>query len=728
MIKKIKIELLSDMCVSDGSIYNSSIDIDICHDSYGLPYIPAKRLKGCIRECALELKDWGYDIDIDNLFGKEGNDKGKIIIHNAYISDRDKIINEIKQAKGTVLCHPQNILKNYSYIRTQTSIDYNTGIADDKSLRTMRVVNKGLIFEAVVDLENVESNGIKKLEDCIAIFKHIGISRTRGYGHIKAKLIDDTDRITNKNIEFKNNCVGLEYEITLNTTIVCKSVAGQEANSTDYIEGSKILGYIAQMIKNNETEPFTKWLEKSDIKCSNAYISDEGERLYEVPASLFEIKNDKINLRNKIYINNENKLVEGLPLCDKGLQLNQMKHCYVSIDDNGHVTKKSVEMETRYHHRRPDDKSIGRADSNSDSNSVFYQISSIKEGQKFKGFITGNTDYIRTVYCNICNNKHMMLGYGRNGEYGSCNIEVTDFIIKDNIIEKETDRFYVILKSPAIIYGKNAMYSTSADDLKEEILAAAIVKDYQDINVTKYINISVSGGYNVTWGHRKPTVGVFDKGTVIVFEAKNSQKLKIRTGQLWIGERNNEGFGEIDIKELSDKGDYKCEYANKKVQNLSDDTPDISKSVVLQQIARKLFKDFIRYKASIYVNSKDNDLNINGAWKATISNMIIMVKESVSVEEVRDACKERYNTGNDKKKKKGEKADKLLKIVCDDNEHEIIDKLLEEFQKNYNIIGFAYEKSNYNKEYWKLYFLRELLIQAKYTIRQREKTQKREED
>lgn len=96
MIKKIKIELLSDMCVSDGSIYNSSIDIDICHDSYGLPYIPAKRLKGCIRECALELKDWGYDIDIDNLFGKEGNDKGKIIIHNAYISDRDKIINEIK--------------------------------------------------------------------------------------------------------------------------------------------------------------------------------------------------------------------------------------------------------------------------------------------------------------------------------------------------------------------------------------------------------------------------------------------------------------------------------------------------------------------------------------------------------------------------------------------------------------------------------------------------------
>lgn len=46
---RIKIELLSDMCVSDGGIYNSAIDTDICYDEYGFPYIPAKRLKGCLR-------------------------------------------------------------------------------------------------------------------------------------------------------------------------------------------------------------------------------------------------------------------------------------------------------------------------------------------------------------------------------------------------------------------------------------------------------------------------------------------------------------------------------------------------------------------------------------------------------------------------------------------------------------------------------------------------------
>ena len=55
---KLKIELLSDLCVANGGVYNSMLDTDVCSDAYGLPYIPGKRIKGCLRECALELQDW----------------------------------------------------------------------------------------------------------------------------------------------------------------------------------------------------------------------------------------------------------------------------------------------------------------------------------------------------------------------------------------------------------------------------------------------------------------------------------------------------------------------------------------------------------------------------------------------------------------------------------------------------------------------------------------------
>lgn len=67
---KISITLLSDTCISDGERYNSYIDNDICYDKYGLPYIPAKRIKGCLRESAMEVNDMGGKIDIDSLFGK----------------------------------------------------------------------------------------------------------------------------------------------------------------------------------------------------------------------------------------------------------------------------------------------------------------------------------------------------------------------------------------------------------------------------------------------------------------------------------------------------------------------------------------------------------------------------------------------------------------------------------------------------------------------------------
>mgnify|MGYP000559533320 CR=1 FL=1 len=48
---KITIKLLSDLCTASGETHNSMVDTDIVYDEYGIPYIPAKRIKGCIREC-----------------------------------------------------------------------------------------------------------------------------------------------------------------------------------------------------------------------------------------------------------------------------------------------------------------------------------------------------------------------------------------------------------------------------------------------------------------------------------------------------------------------------------------------------------------------------------------------------------------------------------------------------------------------------------------------------
>ena len=71
--KKLEIELLSDLCAASGEVHNSLIDCDVTYDEYGIPYIPAKRLKGCIREAALELFELGIITkeQYDKLFGEQ---------------------------------------------------------------------------------------------------------------------------------------------------------------------------------------------------------------------------------------------------------------------------------------------------------------------------------------------------------------------------------------------------------------------------------------------------------------------------------------------------------------------------------------------------------------------------------------------------------------------------------------------------------------------------------
>ena len=49
------------------------VDMDVVYDENGLPYIPAKRIKGCIREAALEMMEFGLieREKYEKIFGKK---------------------------------------------------------------------------------------------------------------------------------------------------------------------------------------------------------------------------------------------------------------------------------------------------------------------------------------------------------------------------------------------------------------------------------------------------------------------------------------------------------------------------------------------------------------------------------------------------------------------------------------------------------------------------------
>lgn len=210
----LKIDFKSDTLIGSGEGFGKLIDTDIVFDDLGLPYIPAKRIKGCLRDSAEEIVNFYNSIFKDNeniidiLFGTSTN-KGLIYFENLYIADEDEY-------KKTRLCleyllsktqtqgafSRERITSSFTSVRKQTSID-NRGIAKEGSLRASRVINSGETFSGKITIQDDKYHEF--LSVAVMNFKYIGTMRNRGFGNIRCMLLDknkkDISQTTIENME-----------------------------------------------------------------------------------------------------------------------------------------------------------------------------------------------------------------------------------------------------------------------------------------------------------------------------------------------------------------------------------------------------------------------------------------------------------------------------------------------------------------------------------------------
>lgn len=693
---QLRIETLSDLCVSDGNVYNSLVDTDICYDEYGFPYIPAKRIKGCLRECALELSDWGVAIPMKELFGEAGFESGNIRIGNAMLSNVSEKREEIIQGNNTILFHPQNILNYYSYIRTQTSLDQETGVAKDTSLRTTRVANKGLTFVADVEADDEYVDVVKK---CCTVFTNMGNNRTRGMGEIKAELIAaERKEAKLQHAEWQNGADYLAYTIYTDEAVICKSVAGGEAVTQDYIEGSKVFGMIATCLKK-QNKDVVDFLNQGELICANAYIGGDGYRYTEVPACFYSIKNNKTEYINQIYAKESDK--------KEGEQLNQMKHCYVKCHGNI-LHKKNVITEEHYHHRRADDKSKGRAMGNAQDGKGLgwaYQMHSISPNQELKGFIIGTPEQIKVIYDCLSEQEVNFIGYARNSQYGKVRLQIEKVGTFEDFKTVTCKELLVKLDAPAIVYSDKAFYSTNVADLLKEIEVELDIPMDQVEEYHQYINYTTLGGYNVTWNCRKPTIEAFDKGSVLHIVFKEDVSLKLKE-KYFIGERITEGYGETTVEVIAASEGCICRGTLAKNATRGDKKDCvIQPNSFAEEMCKKLYREYIKAetvkRAQAFVNGKSAD-----DYNAVISNMILMCKEADNVESVKESVKERFeDKSSEAKRKKADRAKDILKLY-----EEVYRTAADNFKKTYSI-----QWDNVADE--SLLCLTELMMGLKYAFR-----------
>lgn len=198
----------SDAVFGSGSGINSQADIEIQHDSYGLPFLGGKALKGLLDdECANilfslykqgKLGKWPEIVAC--LFGVPGSglqEGGCARFGNAELPPliRQAVVNEVKNGR----IRPDEVLKSLTSIRYQTSINYATGAAEDKSLRSKQVLLREIPLEAQISLVGETPEIPQILSAAVKAFRRAGLGRNRGSGELKASLHDSSGQDVTQN-------------------------------------------------------------------------------------------------------------------------------------------------------------------------------------------------------------------------------------------------------------------------------------------------------------------------------------------------------------------------------------------------------------------------------------------------------------------------------------------------------------------------------------------------
>jgi CRISPR-associated protein Csx10 len=196
---KVSIRLISDALIGSGEGYGALIDSDVVFDDAGIPYIPARRIKGMLRDSAeeaFEIIKIGFPsflkVDlIKELFGAPGlTESARISIANFYIYEYEK-----NYKWFNYYCSDKNIgkyiskdliINSFTNLRKQTTIA--DGVAKKNSLRTIRVVNKGITFSGEIEISDNNSELKKLLVLSCLNLKYIGTKRKRGLGEVECSV------------------------------------------------------------------------------------------------------------------------------------------------------------------------------------------------------------------------------------------------------------------------------------------------------------------------------------------------------------------------------------------------------------------------------------------------------------------------------------------------------------------------------------------------------------
>lgn len=621
----IEITLQSDLCVGSGYSYAGIIDSDICYDVCGIPYIPARRLKGCLREVAENvLYSTISEKDIVDIFGETGANGTKgIVLDNAYLENYEELRNEIEAIMQMFpeYINAQEILDQFTHIKAQTKLV--DGVADDQSLRFTRVVNQyapnhtQMKFKAEVFFEDdAEQTREKKLETIIKATRNIGLMRNRGLGSVRCDFSDVVSQNSEQSeLQIDQNREYIVEYVLKNKEPLMLSGIGDD-RSEKYISGQKILGllvkkYLQEEGHTAEDETFVDLFLNGKTKFTHAYPYKNGKRFCPAPEYINRLKKTK-KLVNT-YFTYEQEIDDESYNPEKGNQPKKLKGKFVSIEKEN-VEEMDVKMSIIYHHSHT-------GESRGGDEGILYSAQAIQERQMFSGYIYVLGKDVTTVL-NLLNSGEIRFGKSITAQYGKCILEDKP-VHRPVEVEKlqlaaGTDIVVRFLSDTIFVDEASKDYSVSSDVVVRLIAQQLGIEDkIEECPYSPMLRTKMLRGYQSIWNLRKQSIPAIEAGGCVVYRLKEDAVLQ----KNFLGERNQDGFGEISIEILNGQ-QYAVTEAKKdssvatieKVENNL--TKQMIQHIAIKSMLNQLFLQAI----------SENELQIS---KAALGRVTLMLQESL---------------------------------------------------------------------------------------------------
>lgn len=598
----LRITLRSDLCVGSGYSYAGIIDSDICYNENGIPYIPGRRIKGCLKEAGEMI---GLP-QLDQLFGEAGYGRNQgILVGNAYpegYGEQNRELTQLKSCKSPYAEYltQQKVLEQYTRIKAQTEIEREGKTASRNSLRYIRVVNqytegscgpKPMCFLADVEFDCDR----EPMEKAAKALRHIGMERNRGLGSVECRLEDicvseNGKSMVEKRVECKDTQrVCINYVIRNVQPLMLSSEYNEQTES--FVSGKSVLGalasaYLEREGTGSEDDAFYdlflngKTIFTNLTMCKAETVS--GELIYRhyepVPLFINRLKKTKkiVNLAGK------RDGTEGDDYNpERGNQPQKLNGKFITFLSDKKVAVSEPDTSLVYHHSRKQKSRDGK-------NGVLYTQEVLREDQYFSGSIMTEARYA-DIICRLLEEKTLRFGKSKSAQYGRCRIvRIKEEAYTYSMSLKAGEKILVAFVSDGIFINETG-YTVDYEQVRE-LLAKSLGLSYRadTVDETVYMQTRIISGYNTVWNLKKPSVPGIKAGSV--FEYTVESDCLIHTE--FAGERNLEGSGRIHIYREKDMS-YAMEVYKETAETAE---PDKTRDM-LKRIFMDSFMDFVRGRA-----------------------------------------------------------------------------------------------------------------------------------